>query len=326
MTVYGVNRRTLGFTAAWLVALLLSGCVSRPAASFLDHETDSGELSDASDAADAPSDARSDTAVADAAPDLAPPCGGSCSADEICRDDTCVECTAEQACDVGVCEVESGSCVECLTSPADCRDPAAARCSDDLTCQGCLQDMDCRHLSDTPVCQSGTCVECSAANSEACGANVCNTRTSTCAANPMNSLTTCQACETDRECKDDRLCVVMTYKGAVRHDGLRGYCLPIFEGGACELPYVWNQLSLNRPSIDDPATNDFCGPNQMETTCEAILAFDDLCESEATCGAELDDSACAQVGGAASTRCTYACARDAECQGNQVCGTFCGVL
>ncbi len=118
-----------------------------------------------------------------------------CAAPDVCQDGACVApCTAGSGCLQGLCDEESGRCVDCLTSD-DC-DPGKVcnafshDCVDPV--QGCSTDGDCSGGQHCDTIKGG-CVEC-LSDGDCAGGALCNQATSTC--------TTTQSCATDDDCID----------------------------------------------------------------------------------------------------------------------------
>jgi len=233
----------------------------------------------------------------------------------------------------GLCPVDTPicnddfECVECDTS-SDCSDPDAARCNPERSkCEACQGEPDCTGIDGLPRCEAGTCVECTPGTEEAdCGGTSCNPRTLTCTETTLASRETCQTCVSDSDCKEaGNRCVAMTYQGAPYPDMLTGFCLKTFTvGDPCERPYL--VPLLGRESLSGPPEANFCGINEANVTCPAVLAL--LNNVECLSG---EDSECPESGlcrdfvdGLAEDRCTYLCSDADECKKPPVAGSSCG--
>src|SRR5690606_18616684 len=88
-------------------------------------------------------------------------------------------------------------CVGCVDS-STCTSPTASRCDETTTmCAECMGNSDCEHLASTPVCDEGTCVQCTAGSDYP--NNICLGSTNTCA--PVGGTTsTCGECVRDSKC------------------------------------------------------------------------------------------------------------------------------
>jgi len=260
------------------------------------------------------------------------PCG-MCDFDTpICNDDLeCVECTAKEDSfcteKTLVCKTDAFECVECNAS-SDCNDPAAARCNTAQNeCEGCESEADCIGIEGRPLCDDRTCVQCTPGTEDAdCGGTSCNPRTLTCTETTLASRETCQTCVSDSDCKEaGNRCVAMTYQGAPYPDMLTGFCLKTFTvGDPCERPYL--VPLLGRESLSGPPEANFCGIDEANVTCPAVLAL--LNNVECLSG---EDSECPESGlcrdfvdGLAEDRCTYLCGDADECKKPPVAGSSCG--
>ena len=259
-----------------------------------DSSTDTGDGGDAGDAADTAIDAG--------------PCGMVCTGlTPLCNETT-------------------GMCVACITH-SDCTDLTAPQCVDATgTCGPCDVAAACMDRSGTGVCATagdnmGACVECTASETTACGANPC-TVPDTCSAFGT-AQTTCEACDTDDNCTDpEHFCVPMEFPVGTTRAG--GYCLKATPG--CSRPLTI--VLTGRQSLSDVTGQRYCGVNEALTTCEAVNALLD----DATCPGGMD-SLCAEgaicrtldPGGAAlPDRCTYRCGVASECINPPSAGSTCG--
>jgi hypothetical protein len=245
--------------------------------------------------------------------------------------DTCVECLQEADCGGAKkkCDTDAGACVACLES-ADCSTAAAAKC-DSGECVKCTSNGDCGHIAGKGVCDGGTCVQCTVADEVVCAGNSCNPATKACATTVIGSVGTCKPCVADSECSGagsadpSARCVPMKFNGEQR-DG--GFCLRRVVKG-CAAPFT---VTFAAGSISGTGSESFCGINQVNTTCEAVLdlsAGRTCADNEDTsCGCVRDGNGvcvaggqgglCRTVGGVAKT-CTYACGTTPQCPGGTAC-------
>jgi hypothetical protein len=250
-------------------------------------------------------------------------CGGKTS---ICDTNAkrCVECLDNSACGgtTPLCDTSKSVCVECLTS-TDCKDPAAVTCIDG-SCEPCSTNDECEHIFGKHICKpestadagdnQGTCVACTVDDETACGGNSCNPVTNTCTNIARNSVGKCQPCEADSECiggpaadgsEPSARCIRMTFNGQPHGT----YCLQRVASG-CVSPYT---VPTNATSQSGANAEDYCGPNQVATTCEAVLDLiaSKSCQSDGDCG-HGQGGVCKTVG-VLSNRCTIPCDSVAQC-------------
>jgi hypothetical protein len=283
----------------------------------------------------------------------------------VCNDDfQCVECTAEQDAycqdETPVCKTDAFDCVQCNAS-SECDDPDAARCNTETNaCEGCQGESDCIGIDGLSICEAGTCVECNA-NSDCNdpGAARCNTETNVCegcqgesdcigidglseaitcpngdSCNPITnecsgiqegSRLTCQLCVSDRDCGEDgNRCVLMTYQDAPYPDAQTGFCLKTFSSGdPCERPYL--VPLLGRESLSGPPEANFCGIDEANVTCPAVLALLNDVRCPTGDNEECPESGLCRdfAGGVAEDRCTYRCGLPAQCPAAEPANT-CG--
>ncbi|MCC7074730.1 MAG: PPC domain-containing protein [Deltaproteobacteria bacterium] len=138
------------------------------------------------------------------------PQGGECTIEEgcaggrVCQDGSCVEACSEGGCQDGLCDLDSGRCVECLDA-SDCPDGFVCngftdRCT--VEGAGCASDDECAGLRCDTI--KGSCVQC--LEDGDCGLSaLCDLLTGMC--------TVEQSCVTDGDCSfgvchpDKRTCV-----------------------------------------------------------------------------------------------------------------------
>jgi hypothetical protein len=230
----------------------------------------------------------------------------------VCKTDAfeCVECNASSDCNLEpmlVCKTDAFECVECNAS-SDCNDPAEAGCNTELNeCEECQSEADCTGIEGRPLCDDGTCVECTPATEGVdCGGTSCDPLTRECTKTMLGSLETCEACVADSECgvegspSGDHRCVEMFYPVGERFpDGDTGFCLKVFAPGVCEQPYAIR--IPDRRSLSGDPLQSYCGINETLATCPAVRALD----RNESCPCP-ESGICRNVGGL-SLKCTYHC-------------------
>jgi hypothetical protein len=263
------------------------------------------------------------------------PCGGGCPSDKpICDEssDTCVECLIERDCagpSNTQCDTTTNTCVECLM-PAHCSTAAAARCEAGA-CVECEDNDDCTHLAGKGVCDGGSCVQCTVNDETPCAGKSCDPATNACTNTTIGSTGTCEACVADSECSGGGTadptarCLPMEFNGVPRAGG---FCLKR-TAKTCSRPFT---VTFAAQSLSGAASESYCGIDQDNVTCEAIL---DMVAS-ASCGDGLDTScgctrdgggACLQAGqgglcrtvGGVSKICTIPCGNSNHCIVGNTC-------
>lgn len=252
-------------------------------------------------------DGGQDAQVVDSGPPDAGPCGacdgGVCDVDS----GACVQCVANTDCDttLPVCDTDTHTCVGCVMD-SDCGTAAAARC-DAGSCVACNDSAQCVGIDGTEVCAaSGECVECTVLDASACSGNPC-TADNTCSAYGTG-LAVCEACDTDANCQPNFFCVPMEYMGASRPGG---YCLQdAAMGPACVPPFL---VGVARTSLSGHSAT-YCGIFETLATCEATRALldQDRCPTGADSECPQPSGICRTLGIAAN-RCTYPCGGSDQC-------------
>lgn len=228
--------------------------------------------------------------------------------------ETCVDVAGRPYCDR-----DTEACVEC-TANEHCTSAGASFCNDDNVCVPCSEATHCEHVRgegdvSLDVCNAGTCVECTEATEAAdCGGLACDGLTGRCTTTVRNR-DTCAECDSDTQCRLPMRCIPMNYAGAPTG---RSYCMrPVSEG--CDVPY---SVPLDdRPSASGRPADDYCGINETNVTCEAVLAYGQMCGA----GGDADDcngagaSRCGTLSGTLMNRCTYACTSPIQCVGMAAC-------
>ncbi|MEC9441589.1 MAG: hypothetical protein VYE40_10840 [Myxococcota bacterium] len=234
----------------------------------------------------------------------------------VCNTDTnsCVGCLGDEQCsgETSVCDVSKTTCVGC-TENTTCTDANASLCQEDQTCGACEMDADCAHLG-LNRCVEGVCNTCTTATEEQdCNGNAC-LPDGTCGTTPRETLGSCQACQADNECFADYRCVPMTFGDPAMPHG--SFCLKVASTG-CAQPY---SILIDSPSVSGAASENYCGINQTNTTCEAIgsLRSNTTCSTDDECGAPgLEDGRCENL--SLGLRCTISCTADSRCLQDQTC-------
>jgi len=241
----------------------------------------------------------------------------------VCKTDAfeCVECNTSSDCNLEkmlVCKTDAFECVECNAS-SDCNDPAAAGCNTELNeCEGCQSEADCIGIEGRPLCDDGTCVECTPATEAVdCGGTSCDPLKRECTETTVGSLETCQECVADSECGENgsaseaHRCVEMFWDGERYPGSETGFCLKTTDGG-CQQPY--SVTLRNRGSLSDAPPDEYCGIREELATCPAVNALVDGLECPTGDPQECPQPSglCEQVGDL-QDRCTYACQIAQQC-------------
>jgi hypothetical protein len=218
------------------------------------------------------------------------------------------------------CDEDTETCVACLED-VHCPLATAPHCAAG-TCGACTNEAQCAGRTGAPECDptSGACVACTpAAEAVLCGDNSCDTATGACTETMRGSIGACMACVADSECAPDHRCIAMRFAG-LPHGA---YCLKRFSTG-CSPPYG-NRLE-DRESLSSAAPDDYCGIDEAETTCEAVVAFSDACPTGLDTECASEGAVCGSVVGIAN-RCTYPCDDSLQCPSERPCptgGGYCG--
>ncbi len=229
------------------------------------------------------------------------PCNGACSGDTpVCDTMTgmCVGCLGAIDCaaPMPACDTDTHTCVACV-GDRDCTDVAMGKCDvASHTCLACGTSTDCSHFTDTAVCDTtnGTCVQCTADDTSACGGNVCDASTQTCSTQPPDSAGLCQECVSDAQCHMGQLCVPMTFGDPAMPVG--NFCLWRQDAtgsgapnGDCTMathPYV---VPVADATSVDGTSATVCGLRL--TTCPALHDF-----GMTTCSGAGDNASCGAAG------------------------------
>lgn len=210
------------------------------------------------------------------------PCGVCDEATPFCDEarTVCVACLIDDDC--GGLSCSSGTCVGC-TETEQCLSPSASVCSPGGECVPCISDSGCAHLDG--ACVGGTC---------------------------QPYAPPCTPCTESPECGPNGACIPMFHRGELL-DG--SWCVRRAPtAGECEdAPFV--SRIRGRASIERTRVGDWCGPDELQTTCEALVDAigEEACSADDQCGiAELSDGVCAGT-------CTIPCSDDAECPAGESC-------
>lgn len=237
----------------------------------------------------------------------------------------CVECTSDAHCTdtpaTPVCKLAAGggtaevnTCVQCETD-SDCTNPAASNCVNNA-CVPCVANTDCAHLDPNGattagglgVCDTGTCVECTGPQREACGTNVCDSLAKTCTNRPAGAAGLCDDCVSDAECSASARCVSQSFDGAP----IGNFCVPTPVAGNCDgqRPYVG---AASVPTLDSTTPAAVCV--LRSTTCPGLNDRTNTCDVDADCGADgVADGVCVAFGG--GNQCTTPCSSENDCAGD----------
>jgi hypothetical protein len=215
-----------------------------------------------------------------------------------------------------VCDTTSGLCVACLAN-TDCTTAAAAACDTTAhTCGACTTSQQCAHLTATPACHSGTCVQCNT-NDDCDTTHACDTTMHRCVPSTPASKQVCDACLRDSECQTGQLCVPMTFHGAA----LGSFCqwkLDTTRTGMDCLNVRPFSDAVTATSVDG-VTMTVC--TLRSTTCDALAHVLMSCTAPTTpnmpepaCGAN-SDGFCQHQGNPTSgiNQCTVGCATNTDC-------------
>jgi hypothetical protein len=271
---------------------------------------------------------------------------------------TCVQCMGNGNCsgDTPLCDSSSHSCVECL-APTDCMKPGFSACING-TCEPCLSNADCSHISGKGVCKesssgdadagastdagtisdagvgTGLCVQCTGTQYSACGQSngknlVCDSQTNTCSTNTEHSAGLCKTCVSDAQCPLGEMCVDEQFNGKSvgyfcfyrQGDTGNGAPASCFSNGR---PY--SGVLKNAVSIDGQMA-DIC--SLRVSTCPALNQFSQTNCTSATstanenlCGfAPGVDSKCVETTTAGVFSCTVTCGNDIDCRLGFSCDT-----
>lgn len=214
----------------------------------------------------------------------------------------------------------AGTCVQCTSERRDACAEDKAVCSAQFMCTGCSADAECQRFG--KVCDegSGRCVACTVDSEKTqCGSKSCNPATKQCTQTDRGSVSVCNKCLADSECKADHRCIELSFAGMSRG----GYCMQRAAG--CAVPF--QATPIRRASLSGAAAEDYCGISEARTSCEAVLALQaaQACTDAAQCNAP--GALCATIN--AGKACTYACETSFECPSGIACnGTgmdrYCG--
>lgn len=233
-----------------------------------------------------PPDVGVDSSAPDAADVDAGPCGVCEGATPFCDEarTVCVACLMDEDCGGLACN--NGTCVGC-TETEECVSPSASVCSAEGECVPCISDSGCAHLDG--ACVSGMC---------------------------MPYAPTCAPCTASEECGPNGACIPMFYRGEM----LTGsWCVRRAPIGACETAPYGSRIR-GRASIERTRVDDWCGPDEMQTTCTAVnqAVAAEACSADDQCGvAELADASC-------DGTCTIPCSADVECPSGESCDSETG--
>ncbi|HEX5659637.1 MAG TPA: hypothetical protein VFX59_20715 [Polyangiales bacterium] len=223
---------------------------------------------------------------------------------------TCVVCTSDhtQLCTSATpaCDTNTNACVQCVAD-ADCPSEAKAACGTNRSCGACTEDADCSRFGKVCDAKSGACVQCrpDTETSDCKDGTACNPKTLTCTKRQRNSVSTCNACDSDTECVTDHRCIPMTF-GAEKQD-LGGFCLKRASTG-CPRMYL---RKIARASTNGIAAETYCSIDEAVSSCGALAAFGTSCTNDESCGAP--GARCESINGSLNL-CSYSCQITADCK------------
>lgn len=208
-------------------------------------------------------------------------------------------------------------------------DESAPVC-DDGACNSCSTNDDCAGFDDNQVCDRGTgaCVQCTGADSHACGGFVCESKARTCATGVLPaSAEFCESCVSDAQCgKGGRLasCLPTGFNG----EDLGYFCQPrIADGETCidnHRPYVAAAVDSKQEALVSIDGSSAASCKLALTTCAALSDFrNKSCSGPSdndACGVVgLDDGMCVAVPAQSSHRCSIPCLGNDDCKTGSTC-------
>lgn len=274
-----------------------------------------------------------------------------CVGNDVCKTDAhaCVECNQTTDCDSSeLCKLTTNTCVQCLADN-DCNSAGAAKCNlTTNTCVPCTDNANCAGVMDGAtalgVCDSGSCVQCTASDYDQCGSGnlgrprVCNATTKRCGGTGQTagSAGLCQSCVASAQCEDGQSCVEQTFEGETvgsfcfwrisASQGPNGSCLsvpPYARGLANETSAEGTMVNVcGLRNTTCPGLNHFSNP--MVQCAPGGVPNHDLCgfsyEGEGTAGNDRD-AYCEQVPNDTAYRCTVPCLSSDDCRPGSSCNT-----
>ena len=240
-----------------------------------------GDLGDLGDSA--AGDLGADAPMTDAGP-----CGMACpAATPVCdvSSGTCVQCNAADdsecsgatpVCDTAAASATRNRCVACNVD-SDCTSLTAPQCNTTHACVPCTASAACTGRAAATVCDvaGGACVRCTGADRTACALNVCDVEARTCSTSAVNSANLCEPCVSDVQCQTGQVCVGMSGDTPTRVLG--HFCLWLeaatgtgAPAGDCLATRPYRQ-GADRTALEAGSVR-VCEPRIA--TCEALLDFD----------------------------------------------------
>ncbi len=260
----------------------------------------------------------------------------------------CVECNDETDCDNGEQCSPQKTCVQCLND-SQCNAADAAKCNvTNNTCVPCTDNSQCEGITNGPttlgVCDTGTCVECTATDYDQCGngnlgqPRVCNVITNRCgeANQTEGSAGLCQSCVASAQCDEGQVCVEQEFED----HAVGTFCfwrISAAQGpnGSCSSVPPYSRGVTNEQAVEGDSVN-IC--SLRNTTCPGINHFSnpaiacapggtpnhDLCgfsySGEGTAG-NARDAYCEQIPNDTAYRCTVPCLSTDDCVDGSTCNT-----
>jgi hypothetical protein len=237
----------------------------------------------------------------------------------------CVECRNGNDCGSEAPLCSAGSCVQCVAD-TDCTNPDEPRCDTATnSCTGCNAVGQCSRFDGTSACNlnDGKCVECTAAESEACEEFACQTTPGAgqyrCSEQELGLGEACGTCVSDAACGDGLACVFESFA----EQDTEWVCLPKKPDDGCTRPLIG--LLEEATSADSQVIEAFCKP--ANTTCASFRHYgsggfegEDPCEVDDDCGLPgVADGLCVPYPNTSLKLCSYSCLVNFECPSPSQC-------
>jgi hypothetical protein len=183
----------------------------------------------------------------------------------------------------------------------------------------------CSRFDGTSACNlnDGKCVECTAAESEACEEFACQTTPGAgqyrCSEQELGLGEACGTCVSDAACGDGLACVFESFA----EQDTEWVCLPKKPDDGCTRPLIG--LLEEATSADSQVIEAFCKP--ANTTCASFRHYggggfegEDPCEVDDDCGLPgVADGLCVPYPNTSLKLCSYSCLVNFECPSPSQC-------
>jgi hypothetical protein len=240
-------------------------------------------------------------------------CGPCPAYARVCDEDTgtCVECVTSDDCPTWphTCNSTRNECDECATD-GDCTDRFAPHCAAGV-CTGCTSAAQCARFPSTTLCDSaeGSCNECTATDTSACNTGIACTGDGLCSEFGTDQRQ-CDPCDTDANCRAmGGYCVPMIHQGTIDDT----YCLWEYDG-TCPGGNVFSRTMGGLPSVDGVTGLTVCTIREPDTTtCAAVRALLDGAMCPSGSDSECPPSGLCRTLGTLTNRCTYPCGDSVSC-------------